>query len=178
MRSRRFIILLVIAGLGLTAIVVVAQDGAGDAVAPAPPPIAGASPDASAPAEVPASPGAAPSASAAAAPASGNDTLEAVRTLKRFCDLVDDGRRRAAGRLLAGPWVWPRRELVPIARLRLLSARPQEARSAGHVVLLARVRALLRGPSPLHDGVNTLFFTLGRDGTTGGWLVTAVTTSP
>lgn len=179
MLSRRFITLLVIAGLGLAATVVLAQGGgAGDAGAPAPPPMAGASPEASAPAEAPASPGAWPSPSATSAPVSGNDMLDAVRTLKRFCDLVDDGRRPAAGRLLAGPWVWPRRELMPIARLRLVSARPREGRSTGDVVLLARLRARLRGPSPLHDGVNTLFITLGRDGTTGGWLVTAVTTSP
>ena len=78
----------------------------------------------------------------------------------------------------SGPWVWPRRELAPIARLRFVSARVQEARGRRDVVLLTRVRARLRGPSPLHDGVNTLFFTLGRDGTTGGWLITAVTTSP
>jgi len=31
----------------------------------------------------------------------------------------------------------------------------------------------------LHEGVNTLFFTLGRVGTTtGGWLISAITTSP
>jgi hypothetical protein len=106
------------------------------------------------------------------------DALEAVRTLKRFCDLVAAHRLHTAAGLLAGPWVWPRRELLPIARLRLVSAKVQDARQAGAVVLLARLRAKLRGPSPLHDGVNTLFFTLGRDGTTGGWLITAVTSSP
>ena len=95
--------------------------------------------------------------------------------MKRFCDLVDDGDERAAGRLLAGPWVWPRRELARIARLRFMSAHVRQARVQGEVVLLTRVKARLRGPSPLHDGANALFFTLGRDGATGGWLVTAVT---
>lgn len=106
------------------------------------------------------------------------DALAAVRTVKRFCDLVAAHRLHAAAKLLAGPWVWPRRELVPIARLQLVSARVQDGQRTGDVVLLARLRATLRGPSPLHDGVNTLFFTLGRDGTTGGWLITAVTSSP
>ena len=175
MRSRRFIALLIVSALGLAAIVAAALGRPGGetsfagahAVLPTPPSTAGT------PAEqAPALPGATPAA------ASGGEVLEAVRTLKRFCDLVDDGDRHAAGRLLAGPWVWPRRELAPIARLRLMSARVQEARVQGDVVLLARVHARLRGPSPLRDGVNTLFFTLGRDRTTGGWLVTAVTTSP
>jgi hypothetical protein len=58
-----------------------------------------------------------------------------------------------------------------------VSARAARA-VADDVVFLTRVRVTVRGPSPLHDGVNTLFFTLGRDGTTGGWLITAVTTSP
>ena len=101
-----------------------------------------------------------------------------MSTLKRFCDLVDDGRRRAAARLLAGRWVWSPQELTAIRGLRFASARVQDVRLAGDVVLLTRVRVRLRGPSPLHAGVNTLFFTLGRDGTTGGWLITAVTTSP
>jgi len=177
MRSRRFIALLIVSALGLAAIVAAALGRPGGetsfagphAVLPAP------SSTTSAPARpAPTLPGF----GATPAAASGGEVLEAVRTLKRFCDLVDDGDRHAAGRLLAGPWVWPRRELAPIARLRLMSARVQEARVQGDVVLLARVHARLRGPSPLRDGVNTLFFTLGRDRTTGGWLVTAVTTSP
>jgi len=170
MRSRRLIVLLVVAVAGLVLVVALArvQGGAGDTVASAPPSATAATPSASA---------APPSPESTASPSTG-DTLQAVTTVKRFCDLVDDRALRSASRLLAGPWVWPRRELTRIARLRFVSARVQDARSANDIVLLARVRARLRGPSPLHDGVNTLFFTLGRDGTTGGWLITAVTTSP
>jgi hypothetical protein len=177
MRSRRLTILLVLAGLAVMVVLAQARRGADDAVAPAPSGV-WASPSVAVSPDVSASIATTPSAGAAPAPASASDTLEAVRTLKRFCDLVDDGDRRAAGRLLAGPWVWPRRELRAIARLSLLSARAQDAPRTGDIVLMARLRARLRAASPLHDGVNTLFFTLGRAGTTGGWLVTAVTTSP
>jgi len=173
MLSRRFIVLLLVAGVGAALVVGAAlRDGAGDAVAPAP-----QVPVATSPTEAASSPATTPGATLS--PVAGDaEILAAVRSLKRFCDLVDDGDLRAAGRLLAGAWVWPRRELLVIARLSFMSARVQTARSADDVVLLTRVRARLRGPSPLHDGVNTLFFTLGRDGTTGGWLVTAVTSSP
>ena len=178
MRSRRFIALLIVAALGLAAIVAAAVDRSADGASFAGPPH-GVLPTRSSTAGTPAQPAPAlPGAGATPAATSGSATLEAVQTVKRFCDLVDDGDKRAAGRLLAGPWVWPRRELARIARLRFMSARVRQARVQGEVVLLTRVRARLRGPSPLHDGVNALFFTLGRDGTTGGWLVTAVTTSP
>lgn len=168
MLSRRFVALLLVAVLGLAAVVVLRQGD--DGIAP--------------PAVLPATSSPAPPTAtrpvgdATTAPPADGDTLEAVQTLKRLCDRIDEGDLRAARRLLAGPWVWPQRELRVIARLGLLSARVQGGRSAGDVVLMARLRAGLRGPSPLHDGVNTLFFTLGRDGTTGGWLVTAVASSP
>jgi hypothetical protein len=185
MPSHRFIAVLTIAAAGLAAIVAAGPGGcgAGDDVprAPQPPmtPAATATGGGDA--------GGTPTAPATATPGGGSatsgatstaDALDAVRALKRFCDLVDEGRLQAAAELLAGPWVWPRRELLPIARLSLASARVQKGRLGGEVVLLARLRARLRGASPLHDGVNTLFFTLGRDGTTGGWLITAVTSSP
>jgi len=178
MRSRRFIALLIVAALGLAAIVAAAVDRSADGASFAGPP-RGALPTPSSTAGTPAQPAPTlPGAGATPAAASGSETLEAVQTLKRFCDLVDDGDRREAGRLLTGPWVWPRRQLMPIARLRFISARVQQARVPAEIVLLTRVSARLRHPSPLHDGVNALFFTLGRDGTTGGWLITAVTTSP
>ena len=195
MYSRRFIALPLIAVLGLAAIVVLApRDGAGEAFAPSPPnvgaPAAGATlsggglSGAGEPLSGPPSIGAAttdapaPTGGPSPAATADGDALAAVRALKHFCDLIGDGDRREAGRLLAGPWVWPRKEFAPIARLRFLSASVQGEDLAGDVVLRARVRARLRGPSPLRDGINTLFFTLGRDGTTGGWLITAVTTSP
>jgi hypothetical protein len=173
MLSGRLIALVVVAVAAFAAMVVAGQGGcAGGAGAPSSAP-ASPAPPATTAATAP------PSAVPGDAPATADaDALEAVRTLKRFCDLVASHRLHAAAGLLAGSWVWPRRELLPIASLRLVSARVQDARQAGAVVLLARLRARLRGPSPLHDGVNTLFVTLGRDGTTGGWLITAVTTSP
>jgi hypothetical protein len=178
MRSRRFIALLIVAALGLAAIVAAAVDRSADGASFAGPPH-GVLPTPSAAAGTPPQPAPTlPGADAAPAATSGSETLEAVQTLKRFCDLVDDGDKREAGRLLAGPWVWPRRGLARIARLRFMSARVRQARVSAEIVLLTRVSARLRHPSPLHDGVNQLFFTLGRDGTTGGWLITAVTTSP
>jgi hypothetical protein len=183
MRSRRFIALLVVAVVALVAIVAASQSGCGggtDMASPSQPPVNGvpATPQASGDPAASSGAPAAPAAEPTTGVAGSGDALAAVQTLKRFCDLVDDGRLHAASKLLAGPWVWPRRELLPIARLRLASARVQQERLSGDVVLLARIRARLRGPSTLHDGVNTLFFTLGRDGTTGGWLITAVTSSP
>lgn len=181
MLSRRLIALLALAAAAFVAMIVGAQGGCGEAVSP--PTGAGGRAPATldgAPA-TPATPdvGAPLSAAVGDGPASADaDALEAVRTLKHFCDLVSAHRLCAAAKLLAGPWVWPRRELLPIARLRLVSARVQDGRQDGDVVLSARLRARLRGPSPLHDGVNTLFVTIGRDGTTGGRLITAVTSSP
>jgi hypothetical protein len=192
MDSRRFIALLVIAAAALAAIVALALAAGGGAAdpretAPQTAPVVTGTVATATPAEMSATPATAPATvmpgsgsqpAAAPAPATDAGVLEAVRALKRFCDLVDDGRRRAASRLLAGPWVWPRRELQVVSRLRFVSARAQANGVTGGVVLLTRVRARLHGPSPLHGGMNTLFFTLGRDGTTGGWLITAVTTSP
>lgn len=186
MPSFRFIVVLAVAAAGLAAIVAAGPGGcgAGDDVALAPqPPVTPAVATTAGSSDA----GATPTTPATVAPGGGSaasgttpaaDALEAVRALKRFCDLVDEGRLQDATELLAGPWVWPRRELLPIARLSLASARVQKGRLSDEVVLLARLRARLRGPSPLHDGVNTRFFTLGRDGTTGGWLITAVTSSP
>lgn len=185
MLSRRFIALLALAAVAFTTMVLVSHDwhrggsagpATGDGVTPVQP---GGEAPASAGTASPAGatpPGA--STSPHGASPTDADALEAVRTLKHFCDLVTAHRPHEAAKALAGPWVWPRRELVQISRLRLVSAKVQDGRQADAVVLLARLRARLRGPSPLHDGVNTLFFTLGRDGTTGGWLITAVTSSP
>lgn len=183
MPPRRLITLLATAVVAAT--LVGSQAGCGgDATGPNPSGTTTAPGDASASA-VPgsSSPSVAPGGSSASlAPGDGTptdaDALEAVRTVKHFCDLVSARRLRAAERLLAGSWVWPRRELRQLTRLRLVSARVQDGHGTGDVVLLVRLRVIVDGPSPLHDGVNTLFFTLGRDGTTGGRLITAVTSSP
>jgi len=183
MLSRRLITLLATATVA--AAMLAWQSGCGDGASPTGSDGATAAPGDASASAIPglSSPSVAPGGSSASlAPGDGApadaDALEAVRTVKHLCDLVSAHRLRAAEKLLAGAWVWPRRELRQITRLRLVSARVQEARQTGDVVLLADLRATVRGPSPLHKGVNTLFFTLGRDGTTGGWLITAVTTSP
>lgn len=184
MLSRRFIAILALAAVALATMVVAGRVGSGGCsstatdVRAAPPVVpAGETPT---PGGSPTADGgtATPGATSSAGVVSSADALEAVRALKHFCDLVGAHRLHAAAKLLAGPWVWPRRELLPISRLRLVSAKVQDGRQGDTVVLRARLRAHLRGPSPLHDGINTLFFTLGRDGTTGGWLIAAVTSSP
>ncbi len=96
----------------------------------------------------------------------------------RFCKLVDSGRLARAGSLLA-PHVWPRRELRAFATFHFVSARVFDAPNAHTLILLTRIRVRTRAPSPVPDGAATLFFTLGRVGTTtGGWLITAVRSSP
>jgi hypothetical protein len=92
--------------------------------------------------------------------------------------LVDQRRFGAARRLLAGQHVWPHRELHAIRHIRFISARVWGDPRADRVTLAATVRLAVRPGSPLPGGLTTLFFTLGRDGTAGDWLVTAVTTSP
>jgi hypothetical protein len=110
--------------------------------------------------------------------ADGDGRLEAARVVRRFCILLDSGRLPRAAALLT-PGAWPRRELRSIASFRFVSARVYAAPDHRTIVMLTRVRVRTRAPSPLPDGVATLFFTLGRVGTTtGGWLITAVRSSP
>ncbi len=97
--------------------------------------------------------------------------------LHLFCSFVDSGRLARAGSQLA-PHAWPRRELRAFAAFRFISARVYAAPDARTLIMLTRIRVRTRAPSPLPDGVATLFFTLGRVGTTGGWLITAVHSSP
>ena len=109
----------------------------------------------------------------------GMQRLDAVCTVKSFCDLVDSRRFWRAAGLCATPRVWTRHELHAVRRLDFLSARTGVAPDPGTLVVVARVRASGGPGSPVRTGVATLFFTLGRVGTTaGGWLITAVTTSP
>jgi hypothetical protein len=105
--------------------------------------------------------------------------LDAVRTVKLFCDLVDSRRLWPAAALFATPRVWPRRELRALKRLAFRSARVHFAPDPHTIVVVARVCAAGGPESPVRDGDSTVFFTLGRVGdTAGGWLITAVTTSP
>ena len=118
-----------------------------------------------------------PAASTGSPPASA--PLEAASTVRLFCSLLDSHRRVRAAELLASRRVWPRRELRALATFRFLSARVVAAPSDTAITLRTRVLVHTTAPSPLPNGVATLFFTLGRVGTTtGGWLITAVTTSP
>ena len=122
----------------------------------------------------------APRASSFAAGKAGGTTtgLETACTVAQLTRLVDQRRFDAARRLLAGRRVWPRRELTAIRHIRFISARVWGDPRADGVTLAATVRLSVRRGSPLPSGLTTLFFTLGRDGTAGDWLVTAVATSP
>ena len=104
--------------------------------------------------------------------------LEAACTVARLVRFVDQRRLAAARRLLAGERAWPRRELIGIRHIDLLSARVRGDARAGVVTLAATVRLTARAGGPLRSGRTTLFFTLGRDRSAGDWLVTAVATSP
>jgi hypothetical protein len=105
--------------------------------------------------------------------------VDAVRTVKLFCDLVGSRRLWRAAALFATPRVWTRRELQAIRQLDFVSARIHFAPDPHTLVVVARVLVSAESESPVRDGDTTLFFTLGRVGTTaGGWLITAVTTSP
>ena len=103
--------------------------------------------------------------------------LETACTVAQLTRLVDQRRFGAARRLLAGQHVWPHRELHAIRHIRFISARVWGDPRADGVTLAATVCLAVRPGSPLPGGLTTLFFTLGRDGTAGDWLVTAVTTS-
>ena len=110
------------------------------------------------------------------------------------------GRRQAAGRRASSPstaaWstrvssrapadlcahrrLWSRRALAGVTRFHFRSARVYAAPDARTLVLKARVRVRAGRGRPLPDGLAVLFFTLGRVGSAvGGWLITAVSTSP
>jgi hypothetical protein len=120
-----------------------------------------------------------PPATALPSTSEGAQRLDAVCTVKLFCDLVGSGRLWRAADLFAMPSVWTRRELRAVQRLDFRSARIDVAPDPHTLVVVARVRASGGSESPVRDDDTTLFFTLGRVGTTaGGWLITAVTTSP
>jgi hypothetical protein len=105
--------------------------------------------------------------------------VDAVRTVKLFCDLVGSRQLWRAAALFATPRVWTRRELQAIRQLDFVSARVHFAPDPHSLVVVARVFVSAEPESPIRDGDTMLLFTLGRVGTTaGGWLITAVTTSP
>ena len=106
----------------------------------------------------------------------GAQRLDAVRTVKLFCDLVDSRRLWRAAELFATPRVWPRDDLRALRGLEFRAARVHVATDEHTLIVAARVHATGGHGSPVSDGDTTLFFTLGRVGSTaGGWLISAVT---
>lgn len=180
MVSRRLVIFLIVLAAafgGLFAAVPGARRHAPSPAAPAAPAQAGAAilPG------VAATPDASPEESAAAASwhLDGQARLEAVRTVKLFCDLVDAGRLWEAAGLFAAQRVWTRAQLSSVRALSFRSARVLTAPDPATVTVVARVRAAGRPESPVPPGAATLFFTLGRVGTTaGGWLIHTITAGP
>jgi hypothetical protein len=105
--------------------------------------------------------------------------LEAARTVALYCHLIEAGQFSRAGELCADRRLWSRRVLGALTRFRFCSARVYAAPDARTLVLKARVRVRAGRDRPLPDGLAVLFFTLGRVGSAvGGWLITAVSTSP
>ena len=114
-----------------------------------------------------------------AGPSAGAEQLEAVRTVALYCHLIEAGQFARAGDLCARRRLWSRRALAGISRFHFRFARVFAAPDARTLVLKARVRVHARRGRPLPDGLAILFFTLGRAGSSvGGWLISAVATSP
>ncbi len=139
--------------------------------------------------------GAAPGAPFAAAPTPGGpgvagrltgvrqsadaDRLEAARTVALYCHLVEAGQFARAGELCGLRRLSSRRALGGLRRFHFRSARVFAAPDARTLVFKARVRVQSGRGRPLPDGLAVVFFTLGRVGSAvGGWLITAVSTSP
>jgi hypothetical protein len=107
------------------------------------------------------------------------DRLEAARTVALYCRLIEAGQFARAGELCTRRRLWSRRVLGALTRFCFRSARVYAAPDARTLVLKARVRVHARRGRPLPDGLDILFFTLGRVGdAVGGWLITAVSASP
>jgi hypothetical protein len=105
--------------------------------------------------------------------------LEAARTVALYCRLIDEGQFARAGDLCATRRLWSRRALGALTRFHFRSARVYAVPDARTLVLKARVRVHAGRGRPLPDGLAVMFFTLGRAGNAvGGWLITAVSTSP
>ncbi len=102
-----------------------------------------------------------------------------MRTVKLFCDLFGSRRKGQARDLLRAPGILRRTSCAGARELAFVSASVKAHPRAGTLMVAASVRMSPRRGSLPRAGVGTLFFTLGRVGTTtGGWLITAVTTSP
>jgi hypothetical protein len=121
---------------------------------------------------------ASPTDASSAATIAESRVVTAAAVVRRFCRLVDQHRYAAARCLLAGPEVWPLRELRAVRRLRFESAQAWGEPGKLEVTLLVAITAVATWRSPLTDGINDVFFTLTRRVTAGEWLIAAVSTSP
>jgi len=109
----------------------------------------------------------------------GGGRLEAVRAVALYCRLIDEGYYARAGTLCSRRRLWSRRALATLHGLHFRSARVYAAPDARTLVLKVRAHVRAGRGCPLPDGFATLFFTLGRVGSAvGGWLITAISTSP
>jgi hypothetical protein len=107
------------------------------------------------------------------------ERLEAARTVALYCHLVEAGQFSRAGELCTRRRLWSRRALAGLRRFHFRSALVYAAPDARTLVFKARVRVHAGRGCPLPDGLAVVFFTLGRVGSAvGGWLITAVSTSP
>lgn len=113
------------------------------------------------------------------APPAGDGRLDAARAVYLYCRLVGRGQFARASALCSHHHLWSRRAFASLRGLGFRSARVFAAPDARTLVFKVRVRVHARRGCPLPDGLATLFFTLGRVGSAvGGWLITAVSTSP
>jgi hypothetical protein len=105
--------------------------------------------------------------------------LQAVQTVELFCRLLGDRLYWPAAGMFAAQRVWTRADLRSVRALTFRSARVLTAPDPATVTVAAVVNAVVRPESPVPPGDATLFFTLGRVGTTtGGWLIQAITARP
>jgi hypothetical protein len=113
------------------------------------------------------------------ADSSGGARLEAARTVALYCHLIEAGQFARAGEVCARRRLWSRRAFGALTRFHFRSARVYAAPDARTLVLEARVRVHAGRGRSLPEGLAILFFTLGRAGSAvGGWLITAMSTSP
>lgn len=104
--------------------------------------------------------------------------VQAAATITRFCRLVDQGRYRRASSLLAAARVWPLRRLRRLCRFRFVVARLAAHPRNASLTFRTRLLVACTPRTPRAARRDCLYFTLGRDGTTGDWLITAVGTHP
>jgi hypothetical protein len=104
--------------------------------------------------------------------------VQAAATLTRFCRLVDQRRYRHASSMLATARVWPLHRLRAMRRFSFIVARLVPHARSTSITFRTRLIVACAPRTPRAARRDCLYFTLGRDGTTGDWLITAVGTHP